>query len=562
MDKMKKNGFTMIELLISIVVLALILSFTIPSVIILINKQKKSSEDLIVTNIEKAALLYAEEYPENINWTDTGDGIKQVCLTIKEINDKGYLKSSMENKLEEYNRTKKVLVTLDASSVKTVELIEESGECIFDTSYPSVSIDNITTTTKSITYDVSCSNANSDLYYVEYKDLKTNEMVRKYVENSKTFMQTLTFDNLKSDNTLTLEAKCVNKGRKEASTSVDKDLDDITAPVIVVDKQGWSKEKTITITYSDPNNNLEHYYRMDPDEEWVNIQTDSVLTKTDNSLVYTYTYNTAGEHIIQAQTTDGTNNKNNHMTVSLIDITPPTCSIEKSSESTSGVTLTVTGVDDASGFGTSTNNVLTKDYTYNNVKASGTYTVTDAAGNSGSCNVDVYTKTLTRSCSSCSRCSSASCESWGTCRHSSFGCATYNSCENSSCGCKTYKRCSSCGCDTWGSYTGTVCEYKSKPSNTATQQFSCTINSDGLWCCKRRTCSTYKRCSSCGCSTYNSCATSSCGCQTYNSGTGSVCGCDTRAQSCSSCGCSSWGSWSETSSCSASSSRQCSTSYY
>lgn len=555
---MKKKGFTMIELLISIVVLALILSFTIPSVIVLINRQKQSSEDLLVTNIEKAALLYAEEYPENIKWTDTGGGIKQVCLTIKEIRDKGYLKSSIKNNLDKYDETRKVLLTLDASSVKTVELIEESGECVFDTSYPSVSIDNISTTTKSITYDLSCSNENSNLYYVEYKDLKTNEMVRVYVENSKTFMQTLTFDNLKSDHMLTLEAKCVNKGRKEASTSVNKNLDDITAPVITVNKQGWSNEKIVTITYSDPNHNLGHYYRMDPDSKWVDVKTDSVLTKTSNSLVYTYTYNTPGEHIIQAQTSDGTNNKSNNLTVSLIDVTPPTCSITKGSGSTSGVTLTVTGEDDASGFGTSTNNDLTKDYTYNNVKSSGTYTVTDAAGNSGTCDVDVYTKTVTRSCNTCSRCSSASCESYSTREYNCSSCHTgdpsvcqggyvYDSCYSTKCTCSKGSPNSTCTRCYSASISISSC-VNGGGSCSSTEGSGCTICNYG---------SPSKQCV--GKNVWDSCKTTISTCE-Y--GCDSETYCDTRARSCSSCGCDSWGSWSETTSCSSSSSTECSTSYY
>lgn len=561
----KKKGFTLIELLMGVLVLALILSFTIPSVIKLLDLEKEKSDNLFAMNIKKSASLYVEEYPENVNWEDTGDGYKQVCITVKELADKGYIKKT-NDKVNEFGETKKILVTMEPNQNKIYEIINEKGTCTFDSSYPNIDFENIITTTKSIDYDLICSNSNSNLAYLEYKDLNTNQFIRINVDNSKNIIQHLTFDNLKSDELLKLEAKCVNKGHKEATKSLTQSLNDISAPIIETLEKGWSKTKTVTITYNDPNNNLDHFYRMDVSGEWINVKNDSLLTKTDSNLIYKYIYDKEGEYVIQAKTTDGINNKSNSLAIGLIDTTSPTCTTSKGNGSSSGVLVTVKAIDDKSGFNET--NDLIKEYPYNNVKKNTTYTVIDAAGNEGTCDVSIENRTQTRTCNTCSRCSSAGCDTYATCRDSSFGCQTYSSCRNSSCGCQTRNRCSACGCETYGGWQRGAysCQYDRKPSDQLPAvRYSCSKSSDGLYCCTSYThlCSTYKRCSSCSCATYKSCRNSSCGCDTYNQGTGSVCGCSVNNRSCSSCGCDSWSSWEDTtSSCSSSSSRQCSTVYY
>ena len=132
-------------------------------------------------------------------------------------------------------------------------------------------------------------------------------------------------------------------------------------------------------------------------------------------------------------------------------------------------------------------------------------TVRDAAGNSSTCTVTIYSKTQNRSatCSSCKSCSSA-------------GCAQYKYCANSACGCKTEKWSTTYQCPGGRNIT------RSFSSKTACQSFNPTC-SNGV--------ALYPDSCSYSCIEYKSCRTSGCGCDSYYS-------------SCASCGCNSLGSYS------------------
>ncbi len=187
------------------------------------------------------------------------------------------------------------------------------------------------------------------------------------------------------------------------------------------------------------------------------------------------------------------------------DVKKPTCTTTKSNKgTTSGVTVTVKCSDAGDGCTQST-------YTYTKVKSSKTYTVTDKAGNTGTCSVSVSSKKetryQTRSCSTAARCSSAGCATWGswqnyTCYgnapsyacswasshgdgktvkyrcYAVHGCAAAEDSKSmvQKATCSTYNRSyDKCGCSTWGSY-GSFSSWSEK---------SCTSTSTKL--CESRT---------------------------------------------------------------------------
>ncbi len=213
-----------------------------------------------------------------------------------------------------------------------------------------------------------------------------------------------------------------------------------------------------------------------------------------------------------------------------IDKVLPTCSVTKNtSNSPDGITVTVT-CDDPQISGQPGSGVKTcagvsgKSAKKTGLKSSQTYTVEDNMGNKGTCKVTVSTRKqyAQRRCSSCKRCSSAGCESYGSwvctswrqvcnsyyqkyswcngfkseatafickpksqvqcgkgqgCRNCTYICSSYSACASyrSECSngyypCNKYKaNCSKCnGCSSWGSYGGWQ---NSKP--TCSGNYSC-----------------------------------------------------------------------------------------
>ena len=143
-----------------------------------------------------------------------------------------------------------------------------------------------------------------------------------------------------------------------------------------------------------------------------------------------------------------------------------------------------------------------------------------------------------------------------SCRNKACGVSYYKTCRTSACGCQTRNRCKACGCakyTSWklsssskkcsrcvGSGLGTMpstgCKSSSstykKTTCTSYTQIKCTTGvAGGQYTFKAchtqkkytRSCSTYKRCSSCSCATYYSCANKACG-TVYKTCRTSACG--------------------------------------
>ena len=66
----KKNGFTLVEILITIVIIGLILLIVIPTVNNLNQKALEKSKQIFYSNVKSAALSYADEFANDIKWND------------------------------------------------------------------------------------------------------------------------------------------------------------------------------------------------------------------------------------------------------------------------------------------------------------------------------------------------------------------------------------------------------------------------------------------------------------------------------------------------------------
>ena len=99
---MNKNnkGFTLVELLATIVVITLVMGIAIPYVMNVINNSKNNSRELAINNIKTSAKYYAEDNSNEMIWTHERDDANNelentyTCVSVTDLINKGYLKSS------------------------------------------------------------------------------------------------------------------------------------------------------------------------------------------------------------------------------------------------------------------------------------------------------------------------------------------------------------------------------------------------------------------------------------------------------------------------------------
>ena len=97
----KKNGFTLVEILITIVIIGLIALIVIPTVNNINKKALEKSKQIFYSNIKSAALSYADEFSNNIKWKiDSNDGIEEaneyICIPVKFLKEKGFFKDTLQ----------------------------------------------------------------------------------------------------------------------------------------------------------------------------------------------------------------------------------------------------------------------------------------------------------------------------------------------------------------------------------------------------------------------------------------------------------------------------------
>ena len=103
---MNKKGFTLVELLAVIVIMAILITVAVPSVLVFSNNMKKNMYCNKIDTIEKAAILYGEDNYDSIFGSKTltncvvdSENIQRCQkITLKALMSKGYLKKE-ENAL-------------------------------------------------------------------------------------------------------------------------------------------------------------------------------------------------------------------------------------------------------------------------------------------------------------------------------------------------------------------------------------------------------------------------------------------------------------------------------
>jgi len=125
---MNRKGFTLVELLATIVVLTLVLSISTYSVIAIIKNAKKNNYNLLIENIKDASELYYQEckyeYDNNSGITCSTDG----RVTLGDLVKYGYLKGNSTGSNDKYG----IVNPLDNSDISScvIQIDYQNGSLI------------------------------------------------------------------------------------------------------------------------------------------------------------------------------------------------------------------------------------------------------------------------------------------------------------------------------------------------------------------------------------------------------------------------------------------------
>lgn len=122
---MKKNGFTLIEMLAVVIILTLLTLLIIPNVINSIKSYQSKTDELSMAIIESGADLYIDDYKDDY----PGYYGNNYCISLNKLVDLGYLKKPVKYQDEDITDLKTLKITYD--DTYEYELVEK-GTCITD----------------------------------------------------------------------------------------------------------------------------------------------------------------------------------------------------------------------------------------------------------------------------------------------------------------------------------------------------------------------------------------------------------------------------------------------
>ena len=139
---MKKNnkGFTLVELIATIVILSIVLSIGAYSIIKIIDKSSEKEYKLLIENINSAAELYYQECKYGGITDDTITGCNDLGsgITLGDLVENGYLTGNSKDDNNEYTLVNPndgisisaciVKITYDSGNVK-VNAVSPTGSC-------------------------------------------------------------------------------------------------------------------------------------------------------------------------------------------------------------------------------------------------------------------------------------------------------------------------------------------------------------------------------------------------------------------------------------------------
>ena len=127
----KKNGFTLVELLSTVVILGVVLSVTVYIVMKNINKAKDNAELITYNNIKSAAKVYNDEVA---SYWNIKDDYEYSCISLGDMIEIGYFDENIINENDKLSKETKIKVVRDKDS----KVIKETSFYFEDSILPDV----------------------------------------------------------------------------------------------------------------------------------------------------------------------------------------------------------------------------------------------------------------------------------------------------------------------------------------------------------------------------------------------------------------------------------------
>ena len=158
---MNRKGFTLVELLGTIVIIGLVIAGSAFGIIKLVDKSKEEGKNISVAGIEKTAGTYAEEKSDDENYwqTMTRNDIKgdYFCVTIGELQNKGFIKNDIDfDSISSDN--KKITKSTYVGIKKDAVLLTKSNPTLLDNTTACALSEGNTCTEKDVLYGVCTGN--------------------------------------------------------------------------------------------------------------------------------------------------------------------------------------------------------------------------------------------------------------------------------------------------------------------------------------------------------------------------------------------------------------------
>ena len=156
----KKNGFTLVELLSTVVILGVVLSVTVYIVMKNINKAKDNADLITYNNIKSVAKVYTDEVA---SYWNIKDDYEYSCISLGNMIEIGYFDENIINKSDKFSKDTMLKVVRDKDS----KVIKETSFSFEDSILP----------------DVDCGYQSSVSISTDYKGNKVKKVNAKILYN-------------------------------------------------------------------------------------------------------------------------------------------------------------------------------------------------------------------------------------------------------------------------------------------------------------------------------------------------------------------------------------------